>query len=51
MHVHNTKAVIVLICGDCHYVIVIAQGQGIMAVNEPSPRAKPENKVGLRLKE
>ena len=29
-------------------VIVIARGQGFMAVNEPSPRAKPEDKVGLR---
>ena len=27
------------------YVIVIARGQGFMAVNEPSPRAKPEDKV------
>ncbi len=31
-----------------HYVIVIARGQGFMAVNEPSPRAKPEDKVRLR---
>ena len=30
------------------YVIVIARGQGFMAVNEPSPRAKPEDKVCLR---
>ena len=29
-------------------VIVIARGQGFMAVNEPSPRAKPEDKVCLR---
>ena len=29
------------------YVIVIARGQGFMAVNEPSPRAKPEDKVCL----
>ena len=30
------------------YVIVIARGQGFMAVNQPSPRAKPEDKVCLR---
>ena len=30
-----------------NYVIVIAWGQGFMAVNEPSPRAKPEDKVCL----
>ena len=30
------------------YVIVIARGQGFMAVNEPSPRAEPEDKVCLR---
>ena len=30
------------------YVIVIARGQGVMAVNEPSPRAEPEDKVCLR---
>ena len=29
-------------------VIVIAWGQGFMAVNEPSPRAQPEDKVCLR---
>ena len=29
-------------------VIVKAQGQGFMAVNRPSPRAQPEDKVGLR---
>ena len=29
-------------------VIVKAQGQGFMAVNEPSPRAQPEDKVCLR---
>ena len=28
-------------------VIVIAQGQEFMAVNEPSPRAKPKDKVCL----
>ena len=28
-------------------VIVIARGQGFMVVNEPSPRAKPEDKVCL----
>ena len=28
-------------------VIVIARGQGFMAVNGPSPRAKPEDKVCL----
>ena len=30
------------------FVIVIARGQGFMAVNEPSPRAKPQDKVCLR---
>ena len=30
------------------YVIVIARGQGFMAVNQPSPRAQPEDKVCLR---
>ena len=30
------------------FVIVIARGQGFMAVNRPSPRAQPEDKVGLR---
>ena len=30
------------------YVIVIARGQGFMAVKEPSPRAQPEDKVRLR---
>ena len=30
------------------YVIVIARGQGFMAVNKLSPRAKPEDKVCLR---
>ena len=30
------------------YVIVIDWSQGIMAVNQPSPRAKPEDKVCLR---
>ena len=33
---------------DQSYVIVIARGQGFMAVNEPSPRAQPEDKVCLR---
>ena len=28
--------------------IVIARGWGFMAVNHPSPRAQPEDKVGLR---
>lgn len=27
------------------YVIVIARGRGFTAVNEPSPRVKPEDKV------
>ena len=31
-----------------NYVIVIARGQGFMAVNQPSPRAQPEDKVCLR---
>ena len=30
------------------YVIVIARGQGFMAVNQPSTRAQPEDKVCLR---
>ena len=30
-----------------HYVIVITRGQGFMAVNEPSPRVEPEDKVCL----
>ena len=29
------------------YVIVIARCQGFMAVNEPSPRAQPEDEVCL----
>ena len=29
----------------CTCVIVIARGQGFMAVNKLSPRAKPENKI------
>ena len=32
----------------CLYVIVIARSQGFMAVNKPSPRVKPEDKVCLR---
>ena len=39
--------VCVCVCVSCH-VIVIARGQGFMAVNEPSPRAEPEDKVCLR---
>ena len=30
-----------------HFVIVIARCQGFMAVNEPSPRAQPEDEVCL----
>ena len=30
------------------YVIVIARLKGFMAVNLPSPRAQPKDKVGLR---
>ena len=30
------------------YVIVIARGRGFMAVNQPSTRAQPEDKVCLR---
>ena len=30
------------------YVIVLARGQGFMVVNQPSPRAQPEDKVCLR---
>ena len=41
----NLHAVIVYIYNRCRYVIVIARGQGFMAVNEPGPRAKSEDKV------
>ena len=37
-----------IVTDDHNYVIVIARGQGFMAVNEPSPRAEPEDKVCLR---
>ena len=30
------------------HILVIAQGQGFMAINEPSLKAKPEEKVCLR---